>query len=169
LIEDRCRGRDDDEEIDPRESQRLAQRLHLVRVDLDPGTERRLEEDRVRRRNAAPATACVKKRGKAAGRIEPSRGKILPPLFFENPAVGLVVPSAYPETAPLASSAQARPARHDCPGAGGGTTSSTSPASSVRTPTRRFRACVQATIALRFRRSTGRPRSGDQMFAEARL
>jgi hypothetical protein len=41
-----------DEEIDPRQAQSLAQRLHLVRIDLDPGAERR-EEVRVGCRNAA--------------------------------------------------------------------------------------------------------------------
>ena len=44
-----------DEQIDPWQPERLAERLHLVGVDLDSGTKRRLEEIRVRGGDAVPA------------------------------------------------------------------------------------------------------------------
>ena len=58
-----------DEEVHARESQRLAQRLHLVRIDLDARTEWRLKEIRVRRRDAIPAERVEEGR-KLPGRIE---------------------------------------------------------------------------------------------------
>lgn len=80
-----------DEQVDARESKRLAQRLHLVGVNLDPGPERRLEQVRVGRGNAVPLQG-VEEGGEPAGRIEALGGQILPALFLENPAVDLVLP-----------------------------------------------------------------------------
>ena len=59
-----------DEEVDPREQQRLPQRLHLVGVDRDPGSERRLEERRVGRGGAAPTQRVQEP---AHGRRRPRR------------------------------------------------------------------------------------------------
>ena len=44
-----------DEEVHARQAERLAQRLHLVGVDLDPGAKRRLEEIRIGGGDAVPA------------------------------------------------------------------------------------------------------------------
>ncbi len=80
-----------DEEVDARQTERLAQRLHLVGVDLDPGAERRLEEVRVGGRDAVPAQRVEEGR-ELARRVEALGGEILPALFLEDPAVELVVP-----------------------------------------------------------------------------
>jgi hypothetical protein len=58
-----------DEEVDPREPQRLAERLHLVGVDFDPGAEGGLEEIRVGGRDAVPAQRVEECR-ELAGRVE---------------------------------------------------------------------------------------------------
>jgi hypothetical protein len=52
LAESRVVG---DEQVDARKTERFAQRLHLVGVDLDPGPERCLEQVRVGGRDAVPA------------------------------------------------------------------------------------------------------------------
>ena len=80
-----------DEEVDARQAQRLAQRLHLVGVDLDPGAKRRLEEVRVGGGDAVPAQRVEEGR-EVPGRIESPRGEILPALLFQDPAVDLIVP-----------------------------------------------------------------------------
>ena len=43
------------EQIDPGQFERLAERLHLIGIDLDPGPERRLEEIRIGGSDAVPA------------------------------------------------------------------------------------------------------------------
>ena len=80
-----------DEEVDARQAQRLAQRLHLVGVDLDAGAERRLEEVRVGGRDAVPAQR-VEEGGELARGVEALGREILPALLLEDPAVELVVP-----------------------------------------------------------------------------
>ena len=69
-----------DEEVDAREPQRLAQRLHLVGVDLDAGAERRLEEVRVGGGDAVPAQR-VEEGGELARVVEAlrARGRPSPP------------------------------------------------------------------------------------------
>ena len=86
-----------DEQIHPR--QRLAERLHLVGVDADPGAEGRLEEIGVGRRDAVPAQR-VQERGEPARLVEAALGEVRPTFFFENPAVDLVVP-VDPQRLPL--------------------------------------------------------------------
>ena len=80
-----------DEEADAGETQGLAQRLHLVGVDLDAGPERRLEEIRVCRCHAVPAQR-VEEGGEVAGCVEPLGGQVLPALLLEDEPVDLVVP-----------------------------------------------------------------------------
>ena len=60
-----------DEEVDARESERLAERLHLVGVDLDPSAEGRLEEVRVGGRDAIPPER-VKERRELVGWVTPA-------------------------------------------------------------------------------------------------
>ena len=80
-----------DEEVDARQTERLAQRLHLVGVDLDAGAERRLEEVRIGGRDAVPAQRVEEGR-ELARSVEALGGEVLPTLFLEDPAVELVVP-----------------------------------------------------------------------------
>ena len=80
-----------DEEVDARQAQRLAQRLHLVGVDLDAGAERRLEEVRVGGGDAVPAERVEEGR-ELARSVEALRREVLPALFLEDPPVELVVP-----------------------------------------------------------------------------
>ena len=80
-----------DEQVDPRQPQRLAQRLHLVGVDADAGAERRLEQVRVGGRHAVPAQR-VQERREPARVVEAPLGEVLPALFLEDAAVDLVVP-----------------------------------------------------------------------------
>ena len=58
-----------DEQVHARQAQRLAQRLHLVGVDLDAGTEGRLEQVRIGGRDAIPAQR-VQERAEVARRVE---------------------------------------------------------------------------------------------------
>ena len=80
-----------DEQVDPREAKRLAQRLHLVGIDLDAGPERRLEQVRVGGRDAIPAQG-VQKRAEMARRVEAFLPEIAPRLLFQDAAVDLEVP-----------------------------------------------------------------------------
>ena len=80
-----------DEEVDPREQQRLPERLHLVGVDLDPGPEWRLEERRVGRGGAAPPQR-VQERGEVVGGVEASLPEIGPRLVVNDGAVEFAVP-----------------------------------------------------------------------------
>ena len=88
-----------DEQVDPRQPQRLAQRLHLVGVDADAGTEWRLEEVRVGRRHAVPAQR-VQERREPARVVEALLGEVFPALLLEDAAVDLVVP-VDPQRLPL--------------------------------------------------------------------
>ncbi len=66
-----------DEEVHAREPQRLAQRLHLVGVDLDPRSERRLEQVRVGRRDGAPPQR-VEERRELSRIVEAARAELAP-------------------------------------------------------------------------------------------
>ena len=79
------------EEVDPRKPERLAQRLHLIGVDLDPGAEGRLEQARVGGRDTVPPER-VKEGRELAGSVEAAGREILPALLLQNPAVELVIP-----------------------------------------------------------------------------
>ena len=80
-----------DEEVDARQAQRLAQRLHLVGVDLDAGAERRLEEVRIGRGDAVPAER-VQERRELARVVEALGGEVVPALLLEDAPVELVLP-----------------------------------------------------------------------------
>ena len=80
-----------DEEVDPRQPEGLAQRLHLVGVEPDAGTKGRLEEIRIGCGDAVPAQG-VQERREAAWRVEPLGREVCPAFVFENPPVELVVP-----------------------------------------------------------------------------
>ena len=80
-----------DEQVHPREAKRLAQRLHLVGVDLDAGTERRLEQVRIGGRDAIPAQR-VQECAEVAGRVEAPGAEVSPRLLFQDAAVDLEVP-----------------------------------------------------------------------------
>ena len=80
-----------DEEVDARQPQRLAQRLHLVGVNRDAGAERRLEQVGVRRGGAMPAQG-IEEGSEVARRVEPLVGETGPALVLQNPPVDLVVP-----------------------------------------------------------------------------
>ena len=79
------------EQAHARQPQRLAQRLHLVGVDLDACPERCLEEVRIGRRDAVPPQR-VQEGGKLTGLVEAPRREIPPALLFQNPTVDLVIP-----------------------------------------------------------------------------
>ena len=114
-----------DEEVDARQPERLAQRLHLVGVDLDAGAERRLEEVRVGGRDAVPAQR-VQKGGELARRVEALGGEVLPALLLEDPAVELVVPEDLQRLALGVVVRAGEDNQGDWPMTGGSTTSSTS-------------------------------------------
>ena len=80
-----------DEEVDARHAKRLAQRLHLVGVDLDAGAKRRLEEVGIRGRDAVPAQG-VQKGAEVAGRVEAPRPDGAPRFLLQDAAVDLEVP-----------------------------------------------------------------------------
>ena len=80
-----------DEQVHAGQAQRLAQRLHLVGVDLDAGTERRLQEIRVSGRDAVPAQG-VQERAEVARRIEALGAEVAPRLLLQDAAVDLEVP-----------------------------------------------------------------------------
>lgn len=63
----------------------------LVRVDLDAGAKRSLEEVRVRGGDAVPPEG-VQERREVAGRVEAPRAEVPPPFLLQNPAVQLVLP-----------------------------------------------------------------------------
>ena len=78
-------------QVDPRQPQRLAERLHLVGVDPDAGPKGRLEEIGVRGGHAVPAQR-VQERRELARIVETPFGEVRPTLFFQDAAVDLVVP-----------------------------------------------------------------------------
>ena len=80
-----------DEQVDARHAQRLAQRLHLVGVDLDAGTEGRLEQVRIGGCDAIPAQR-VQKRAELTGRVEAPGAEVAPRLLLQDAAVDLEVP-----------------------------------------------------------------------------
>ena len=80
-----------DEQVHPREAKRLAQRLHLVGVDLDAGPERRLKEVRIGGRDAVPAQS-VQERAEVARRVETPGAEVGPRFLFQNSAVDFEVP-----------------------------------------------------------------------------
>ena len=80
-----------DEQVHAGEAKRLAQRLHLVGVDLDAGAERRLEQVRVGGRDAVPAQG-VQERAEVARRVEAFLPQVAPRLLFQDAAVDLEVP-----------------------------------------------------------------------------
>lgn len=67
------------------------QRLDLIRVKLDVGSELGLDELRVRRGHTVPANG-VKECGEVPRVVEPSGRKICPTLLGENLAVNFVAP-----------------------------------------------------------------------------
>ena len=80
-----------DEEVHAGQQQRLAQRLHLVGVQLDAGAERRLEQIGLRGRGAVPAQR-VEEGGKVARRIETAAGEIRPAFLLQDGPIQFVVP-----------------------------------------------------------------------------
>ena len=80
-----------DEEVDARQPECLAQRLHLVGVDADSGTERRLEETGIGRGDAVPAQR-VQERRELPRRVEALGGEIGPTFVLEDQPIELVVP-----------------------------------------------------------------------------
>ena len=80
-----------DEQVDARQPEGLAQRLHLVGVDSDPGAKRRLEEIRVGRGDAVPAQGMQERR-ESAWWVEALGREVRPAFVFEYPPVELVIP-----------------------------------------------------------------------------
>ena len=80
-----------DEQVDPRQPERLSQRLHLVRIDLDAGAEGGLEQRRVGRGRAAPAEG-VQEGGKVAGWVKAALPEVGPWLVVEDGPVQFAVP-----------------------------------------------------------------------------
>ena len=83
-----------DEQVDPRQAQRLAQRLHLIGVEADAGAERRLDQSRVGGGDAVPAKG-VEEAGKATGVVEASLAQRVPALVVQDPAVQFAVPEDF--------------------------------------------------------------------------
>ena len=80
-----------DEEIHARQAQRLAQRFHLVGVDLDAGSKRRLEKIRVGGGDAVPAQG-VQEGAEVTGRVEAPGADGAPCFLLQDAAVDLEVP-----------------------------------------------------------------------------
>jgi hypothetical protein len=80
-----------DEEVGARQPKRLAQRLHLVGVDLDARPEGRLEQVRVSRRDGVPPQR-VEERREVPRIVKAPRRQVVPALVYKNPPVELVVP-----------------------------------------------------------------------------
>ena len=80
-----------DEQVDAGHAERLAERLHLVGVDLDAGPKRRLEEVRIGGGDAVPAQG-VQERAEMAGRVEAPAADVVPRLLLEDATVDLEVP-----------------------------------------------------------------------------
>jgi hypothetical protein len=80
-----------DEQIDARQLQRLAQGLHLVRVNLDTGSKRRLEQSSVGGRHRVPAHG-VDEGGEVAGVVKALTAELLPTLALEDRAIELELP-----------------------------------------------------------------------------
>ena len=80
-----------DEQVDPRQAQRLPQRFYLVGVDADSGAERRLEQVRIGRGDAVPRQrAQVGREQRRLVEVFPGDG--LPAVVLQNPGVQLVLP-----------------------------------------------------------------------------
>ncbi len=69
----------------------VAEWLHLVRVELDAGAKRRLEEVRIGRGDAVPAQR-VQEGAEAARRVEALGGELGPAGLLQDAAVDLAVP-----------------------------------------------------------------------------
>jgi hypothetical protein len=80
-----------DEEVDAGQTQRLSQRLHLIGVDLDAGSEWRLEKVRISGRDAIPPQRMEEGR-ELPGRIKPLGRQVLPAFFLEDLPVEFVFP-----------------------------------------------------------------------------
>src|SRR5262249_18387716 len=80
-----------DEEVDARQAQGLAQRLHLVRVNFDPSAKGRLEEIRIGCGHAVPAQGVEKGR-EPSRRVEALRRQVCPSFVLQDPTVDLVFP-----------------------------------------------------------------------------
>ena len=80
-----------DEEVDARQAERLAQRLHLVGVDPDAGAKRRLEEVRVGRGDTVPAQR-MQEGAEVAGCVESPGADAAPCFLLQDAAVDLEVP-----------------------------------------------------------------------------
>ena len=80
-----------DEQVDPGQAERLAERLHLVGINLDAGPERGLEEIRVGGGHAAPPQGMQEGRERL-GRIEALGCQVAPAFFREDAAVQFVIP-----------------------------------------------------------------------------
>src|SRR5262249_39551345 len=80
-----------DEQIDPRERQRLAQGLELISIDADPRTERGLEERRIGGGDAVPATG-IQVGGEDLRLVEAFDPNLGPFVAFQDPRVGLMLP-----------------------------------------------------------------------------
>ncbi len=115
-----------DEEVDARQPERLAQRLHLVGVDLDAGAERRLEEVRVGGGDAVPAQRVEEGR-ELARRVEALRGEVAPSPRPRGSGGRARSPRRPRATGPGRRRRRRRGGRAaDWPGAAASTTSSTS-------------------------------------------
>jgi hypothetical protein len=80
-----------DEKIHSRQAKCFPQRLHLVGVDLDACTKRRLKEVGVGCRDAVP-TKRVQKRCKHLRPVEAARCKVIPAFVLEDQPIRLVIP-----------------------------------------------------------------------------
>ena len=80
-----------DEQVDPRQTERLPQRFELVGVDADPGAKRRLEEVRIGGRDAVPRQRAQV--GREQRRlVEALSGDGPPAVVLQDPGVQLVLP-----------------------------------------------------------------------------
>ena len=80
-----------DEEVDARQTQRLAQGCELVRIDMDACAERRLKEVRVGRRHAVPGQGA-EVGGEQGGIVEALARDGPPSIVLQHPGVQLVLP-----------------------------------------------------------------------------
>jgi hypothetical protein len=80
-----------DEQVDARELERLAQRFELVRLDLDAGPERRLEQGRVGGGDAVPPHR-VQERSEQARFVEALLAEVAPPLLALDLGVEFLLP-----------------------------------------------------------------------------
>jgi hypothetical protein len=80
-----------DQEIDPRQYERFAQRFELISVEPDAGPERRLKEGRVGRRDAAPSHRAGIRREQLRV-IERLLADAAPAGILDDPSVEFVFP-----------------------------------------------------------------------------